>query len=195
MHTITTRARTMRAAGVLVAAGLALGATGATAAQAATVARTVPGVIVGQPYNPGVPGTVPEIPVTPGVPLQPVTPGTVPAIPSTGSPLQPTIPGTVPRTPTTGVPASGGASPTSYLELCSHGTYTSYVIINKATTADVAPHKCSWFPLYGHGTAHVAIHGSSGGRDFLVGTDSFDISQGERIETLNSPGNNDWDTM
>ncbi|MFI6446050.1 hypothetical protein [Kitasatospora sp. NPDC050543] len=83
--------------------------------------------------------------------------------------------------------------------LCSNGSYASYAVFPKRgnmATVIATPGNCVGLKLTGESKEKVVLYGiKPNGSSFKIATDTFDDSDGERIQTLNNPGNNDWKTF
>ncbi|MFF1909653.1 hypothetical protein [Kitasatospora sp. NPDC058218] len=112
--------------------------------------------------------------------------------------------GTAAQASQTSVPRAG-ATATSYptlapaFTLCSRGSYSSYAVFPKRSnlrTATARPGTCISQSLKGGTSEQVVLYGiRPDGSSFKIASDSFDTAEGERVNTLNTPDDNDWETF
>ncbi|MFJ9951519.1 hypothetical protein [Kitasatospora sp. NPDC091207] len=104
--------------------------------------------------------------------------------------------GAVPRA---GATVTTTPTPAPAFMLCSRGTYRSYAVFPKRAnlrTATANPGSCISQSLKGQQHEQVVLYGiRPDGSSFKIATDSFDTAEGERVNTLNTPDDNDWETF
>ncbi|MGV9264728.1 hypothetical protein ACWDRR_08720 [Kitasatospora sp. NPDC003701] len=104
----------------------------------------------------------------------------------------------------TSVPRAGATVTTTptlapAFTLCSRGSYPSYAVFPKRgnlKTATAQPGTCINQSLKGEQHEQVVLYGKrTDGSSFKIASDTFDTAEGQRVNTLNTPDDNDWETF
>ncbi|WP_371493751.1 hypothetical protein OG871_01780 [Kitasatospora sp. NBC_00374] len=97
------------------------------------------------------------------------------------------------------VPAKPAIPAGANFVLCSFGNYPSYAVFPKRgdmATVIAEPGRCVGLSLSGQSKEKVVLYGIKPNQSsFKIATDTFDDREGERIRTLNTPADNDWQTF
>ncbi|MFF7634547.1 hypothetical protein ACFZB9_15530 [Kitasatospora sp. NPDC008050] len=95
--------------------------------------------------------------------------------------------------------SQGRSAPASAFELCSGGTYSSFVVFpqfHNAQSVTLSPGQCAYVAsMTNQGTVRVVIYGIGPNGKFKIDTDSYDASLPDHIRTLGTPDDNDWTTF